>query len=697
VLLGIDTGGTFTDAVLVRTRDVQRAANGSEPLTAFDVLVSAKAPTTHHDLTIGVTGAVDAVLAAARAEGIDETIDLVSLSTTLATNALVEGRGRPVGAVIIGFDQGVVERGGLDEAIGDDPVIFLDGGHDPHGSPRSDLDLDHLDTRLDAVLAASAPDAWAVMSQFSVRNPEHELAVRDVLRARTGRPVSCSHHLSARLDGPRRAVTAILNARLIGVIDDLVATVERALAERNIDAPLMVVRGDGSLVSAAFVRDRPIETILSGPAASIVGAAHLTGHLDAIVADIGGTTTDIAVLRAGVPVVSERGAVVGGHATMVQAVAMSTHGLGGDSEVRHDARAAGPALVIGPRKVIPLCALASEHPDTAVLVRRMLERQLLAIVPHDLDGVVIVAEQRDQWIDRLDGAERQLLVTLGGRLAVAADAVPTMVGRRILDRLVRRGVVRLAAASPTDASHVLGTQQGFDVAAATAALTLLARRRDRFGADLATDATTAARLVVDAVVRRSADAVLAAALEHDGLPADLVSSPLVTSVLDRRTDPAGSTDGTLSRPVVDLPIRLSIPLVGLGAAASCYHPAVGTLLATEVIVPEHAGVANAVGAVVGSVRIQVSATISSPERGRYLVHASDADVAPVHVTVLDDAIDAARVSLRDAVQAAMVAAGAPAFDLAELWEHHTVDVGGVDMFVDGTLTLTATGRPELRP
>src|SRR5690606_13092405 len=110
-----------------------------------------------------------------------------------------------------------------------------------------------------------------------------------------------SHELSARLGGPRRALTTLLNARLIAMIDRLVAATEGFLAARGIAAPLMVVRGDGALVSAAFARLRPIETILSGPAASLVGARHLTGLDAAVVSDIGGTTTDVAVLDRGRP------------------------------------------------------------------------------------------------------------------------------------------------------------------------------------------------------------------------------------------------------------------------------------------------------------------------------------------------------------------------------------------------------------
>ncbi len=95
----------------------------------------------------------------------------------------------------------------------------------------------------------------------------------------------------------------------------------------------MVVRGDGALIGAAQVRERPIETILSGPAASVVGARWLTGARNALVSDIGGTTTDVALLKDGLPEIDPQGALVGGYRTMVEAVAMRTTGLGGDSQV----------------------------------------------------------------------------------------------------------------------------------------------------------------------------------------------------------------------------------------------------------------------------------------------------------------------------------------------------------------------------
>lgn len=661
MLLGIDTGGTYTDAVIY------------DEATAT-VVAKAKSPTTHHDLSIGICGAIDAVLAAADVTA--EHIELVSLSTTLATNALVEGKGRPVCAVIIGFDGDVLERAGLGEALGADPVVILAGGHDPHGGEVAALDTERLAVEVAAV--AANVEAFAVTAQFSVRNAGHELAAAEVIRTVTGKPVTLSHHLSARLNGPKRAVTAVLNARLISIIDGLVRTTETALLQRGVHAPLMVVRGDGSLVSAAFVRERPIETILSGPAASLVGAAHLTGVANAMIADIGGTTTDIAVLRDGVPIVSEDGATVGGHQTMVAAVAMHTHGLGGDSQVRHDERAVGPVLRLGPRKVIPICQLALYEPE---LVHSMLDLHLTYFNPGELDGTMLIAEHYEQRLASLEGVERAVLVTMGGRVSSATRALTTMQLRRVMERLVQRGVLQLAAFTPTDAAHVLGLQDTYDRSAAVKAAEVFARNRDRMGKPLAADGQALAHMTIDTLVRCSAEAVLSAAFAQDGLPADTVRQPVVQAVLDRRLT------------VANMLLGLNAPLVGLGASASTYYPLVAELLGAECRVPVDADVANAVGAVVGRVRISVECVVSAPQQGQFLVHV--VGQTPAMFTDVLKARAFAATHLATQLATDMAAAGAPVFQTNEEWQEHTVDLGGLEMFVDGLLTLTASGRPQL--
>ena len=489
--------------------------------------------------------------------------------------------------------------------------------------------------------------------------------------------MSCSHELSAQLNGPKRAVTAVLNARLIPIVDQLVATVTATLTSRGITAPVMVVRGDGSLVSAAFVRERPIETILSGPAASLVGAAHLTGLDDAVISDIGGTTTDIAVLRHGRPVVSNDGATVGGHHTMVRAVAMRTHGLGGDSEVVASLRASGPKLLIGPRRVIPLSSLAVEHHEC---VTKALRSQLAASNPSELAGVMLVpAASFREWVPQ-SAPEREL------RLALADGPTPAMsLGvaaskRSLIDRLVRQGLLMRSSFTPTDACHVLGLDDHFDRAIARLAAEVFARHRDALGRAIAADAEGVAEMVVETLVRRSAEAVLAAAFVDDGLSADLASSELLSRSFDRAT---GS---------VRAEIGLRAPLVGLGASAATYYPRVAALARTSAVIPIHAHVANAVGAVVGRVTITRTASVQSPAEGVFVTHLGD---NPTAHTSVDAARIAAESRLRSDVAEQMRAAGAGDFEVSVEWDERAVDLSGLTMFVEGTLTVTASGRPDL--
>ncbi|MDA0336120.1 MAG: hydantoinase/oxoprolinase family protein [bacterium] len=279
--LGVDTGGTYTDAAVV-----------TWPAAA--VVASAKALTTPGNLAIGVSEAIRAALAGAPADA-TQRIGVVGLSTTLATNAIVEGVGNPVCLLLIGYDAELLRRFDFERQLVTDDVVFVAGGHDGNGHQVAALDEEAL---IEAVRQrCTRVDAFAVSGYFSVRNPAHENRARELIRVHGGdRPVTCASELTGQLDSIRRATTAALNARLIPLLRGLVQTVRDTLLDTGIVAPLMVVKGDGSMVGADFALERPVETILSGPAASVVGAWHLAGQRDAWVVDIGGTTTDIAVL-----------------------------------------------------------------------------------------------------------------------------------------------------------------------------------------------------------------------------------------------------------------------------------------------------------------------------------------------------------------------------------------------------------------
>jgi N-methylhydantoinase A/oxoprolinase/acetone carboxylase beta subunit len=664
LLLGLDTGGTYTDAVLLDAE-------------ARLVVAAGKALTTRHDLAIGLRGAVDAVLGAPSAAG--RPIGLVSLSTTLATNAIVEGQGSPVCLLLIGYDANALDRAGLRAAIGEDPVVFVAGGHAVTGDEQAPLD----EAAVREAVRRHAPQvaAFAVSGFFSVRNPAHERAARDIVRAETGLPVTCGYELTAKLDAPRRALTAALNARLIPQLQQLIHAIQRLLADKGIGAPLMVVKGDGSLIAAEAALARPVETILSGPAASVVGAHFLSGEDDMVVADMGGTTTDVALLRDGRPVLRQDGATVGGWRTMVEAVAVHTFGLGGDSVVR----IADGALRLGPRRVVPLSLLATQHPATIAVMKAQLEADRLDVLagtfamrqrPLDTPLEALGRPAAEVWARLADGPVAD--TALGGSYAT------TMA----LRRLIERGLVATASLTPSDAAHVLGWQTGWSVEAARLGIEIRQRLGWLDGADIARNVDEFAAAIIDAVIRGAAHAVAETALaEQDDLalaPQDAVARRLMERALAMRR---GGT------PLLDVHLTLGRPLVAIGAPASLYFPEVAARLNTRAIVPPHAAVCNAVGAVAGGVAQTVSLLITAPGDGVFRVHLPS---APRDFARLDDATAFAEAEVRRlAVAAALAAGAAEAQTRLETHDKIVREAEGIELFLERRIAATAFGRPRI--
>lgn len=662
LLLGVDTGGTYTDAVLIRDE--------------IEVIASAKALTTRTDLALGIGSAVRAVLAQAGIAAGD--VAMASLSTTLATNALVEGQGGRVGLVYIGFDARDLETHGLAEALRGDPALMLAGGHNHAGGEAVPLDIATLEAWLETEQAVSA---YAVAGLFATRNPAHENRVAKLIEEMTGRPVSCSHHLSARLNGPKRALTALLNARLIGLTHRLIGRAEDVLRDIGITAPLMVVRGDGALMSAAQAKARPIETILSGPAASIVGARWLTGASEALVSDIGGTTTDVAVLRGGKPAIDPNGAQVGPYRTMVEAVAMRTFGLGGDSEVQVVADGLIGAIRLGPRRVLPVSLLATDAPD---VVHEALEAQLRSAVPgeHDARFVRAVAGMDAAGLSERD---RTLLGRIGDTVHPLGNVLRSRMESQSLQRLVARGLVQVAGATPSDASHVLGNLAVWDRDAAEKALVLLGRKRTGAGDSLARDPVAMARMIVDQLTEQTTLALLETAFSEEETDFGESSANLARHVLMQR-GLAGH------RGLITLKAGLAVDVIGLGASAATYYPAVGERLNTTMILPEHAGVANAIGAVVGRVTLRKSGSVTAPTEGKYRVHLES---GPEDFNDPDSAMQCLQNALQHEAETEARGAGAIDIQLSHGRVVRRAQVEGRDVFLEAILTVEASGRPRV--
>jgi N-methylhydantoinase A/oxoprolinase/acetone carboxylase beta subunit len=592
--LGLDTGGTFTDAVLL--------ADGRR------VIASAKALTTPWNLAIGISNAIRAVLDLLPAGASREAVTLVSVSTTLATNAVVENRFSPVCSLLIGFDDAMVERSGLLRPGSGGLVVRIEGGHTATGEESAALD----ETAVARAVADNEArvEAFAVAANFSVRNPAHELRARKLIRTLTPKPVTCAHELSSKLDAPRRALTAALNARLTPQIRHLIEALSGVLEVESIDAPLMIVKGDGSLMKAQIALEYPVETILSGPAASVVGAGFLTGLADFVVADMGGTTTDIAVVSGGRPVISGDGALVGAWRTMVEAVDVRTSGLGGDSEVHFDRQL---RLRVGPRKAMPLSLLAHGFPAALAKLRSIADLERLPDHPAQF------AFRNPDRVppNHLSAHERRVWDALDLEARPVSDVVRSGSGLEALRRLADAGLATLAAFTPSDAMHVLDRQQGWCREAALCGARILAtEERNARAARAAVSPEEICERTYEHVVCETGRVLIAAALAHDpGLHMPGRSWGALGDRLIEETV-AGRRFSTL----LQATLRMARPLIAIGAPVGVYYPEVARRLGAPLTIPSHAAVCNAVGAVAGVVSQTVEILVNQPTFKVFRVH-----------------------------------------------------------------------------
>ncbi|HWZ65121.1 MAG TPA: hydantoinase/oxoprolinase family protein [Steroidobacteraceae bacterium] len=666
--VGLDTGGTYTDAVVLDA--------------AQRVVASAKALTTHWDLSIGLHAALRAVLAELPSAVRREHIALVAVSTTLATNAVVENRFSPICSILVGFDERMVERTGLKRA-GGGTIVQVQGGHEATGEESAPLD----EAAVEAAVREVGPqvEAFAVAAMFSVRNPAHERRVRERIRSLSAKPVTCSYELSSQLDAPKRALTAALNARLTPQIRHLLEALSAVLEREGIVAPVMIVKGDGTLITAEVALEYPVETVLSGPAASVVGAGFLSGLKDFAVADMGGTTTDVAIVAAGAPVVRAEGAEIGGWRTMVEAIDVRTCGLGGDSEVHLDRDV---RLIVGPRKVMPLSLLASRHPQVLAQLRPLAAGDRVAQSAARF-ALRNSAGEPEAPLDRL---EQRVWAALTLEPRSLADVARTAPGMDAVRRLVDRGLVTLAGFTPSDAMHVLGRQEGWDIEAARLGAAIFAIEERNAAARRGLDSPEAVcERVYNHVIREATRLVIECALAHDpGIEA-----------LHGRWGPLGRLleDLVNGRPfsrLVEAVMRLGTPLVAIGAPAGAYFPEVARRLGATLHVPQHAAVCNAVGAAVGVVSESCEILVNQPMFKVFRVHdpAGNRDFSDAA-----EAIEEARRISRELALAAARRAGALDPQIETVVAERRARGGPAeegDYLAEATVRSRATGRPAAR-
>lgn len=577
LVLGIDTGGTYTDGILLDVASRQ-------------VLTSCKRLTTRRDFALGIEAVIDGI-------HIDDpaAIKMVSISTTLATNAIAEGKGRPVALLLLGYDPDLITKFKMDRRFGTPHFAFVDGGHDLYGREKAPLDLSELLQHVTALKEKVA--AFAVSGYFSPLNPAHEQAAYEAIRNVCELPVVLGHQLSTKLGSIERATTAALNASLLAVLQALMQSVRRALARRSIEAPLMVMRGDGTLMSAEFAAATPVETIHSGPAASAIGGRFLSGRNEALVIDVGGTTTDIALIADGAVAVNEEGATVNGFKTAVQAANILSIPLGGDSHIHLSAEG---KLTIGPERVVPLAYLAAHCPEVNRQLNALSRRVQVRPTTDWLQYWFMVSPPDAVWRSRLTADEKTLLRLLREGPQPLPGILQEMnrlhVGQLDLPTLWQQEFIGKAGLTPTDLLHVAGHYTPWQTDAAARAIDLFYRFLYREAEELH-----------EQVWRQMTETVLRAVV------AFLTGRP-VPALDDRReADQLGAWffGNSLyeTHPQLESRLRLRLPIIGIGAPARFVLQRVAAVLHTELLLPDNHAVANAVGTVAGNVMVTTEALV----------------------------------------------------------------------------------------
>ncbi|AJE47049.1 hydantoinase/oxoprolinase family protein [Celeribacter indicus] len=328
--IGLDVGGTNTDAVLIEENRV---------------IAAVKTPTTT-DVTSGVLNAIVALRKKAPLDG----IDALMLGTTHFTNAVIERRGLSrVGALRICLPSCASLTPGEDwpddlrEAI--DPMCFLiEGGHEYDGRPIVDLDVAAIEVAAREMRTAGITAA-GITSVFSPLNNAFERQARDILgRVAPEIAVTCSFELG-RIGLLERENVALLNAALSRHGKDTVEAFEEALARSGLDAPLYLTQNDGTVMKAGRAARYPVFCFASGPTNSMRGAASLSGIDNAIVVDVGGTTSDVGHLLNGFPREANNVVEIGGVRTLFQMPDLISIGIGGGTVVAPDGSRIGPKSV----------------------------------------------------------------------------------------------------------------------------------------------------------------------------------------------------------------------------------------------------------------------------------------------------------------------------------------------------------------
>lgn len=575
--IGIDTGGTYTDAVLYNFENKT-------------ILGSAKSLTTKNDLSHGILGAIDGLPA-----DLVRQAEVISLSTTLATNACVEDKGGQAKLIFFGGNKTIIDRNGKQYGLPPSGEILLQDSYTTFsGEVRQEPDWEQFEEEISH--GFENLDGVGILEMNSMKDGAAvEKKAKEIFQKKHNIPVVCGYELFSELNSLRRGASTLLNAGLFPVISEFLVSVKKALAIRGIHpSALVIVRSDGSLMSEEFAALRPVETLLCGPAASAIGCTHLTGDPNCIVVDMGGTTTDIALIRNGTPVPIKGGVSIGRWKTFVNGLYVRTFGLGGDTAVHYDGR----KLYLEDYRVTPLCIAAAKYPTVTESLRQLeFKKHTRFLYEH----YMLIKDIEDST--RYTDDEKAFCRALKNRplpIAEAAAAVGKDIYSLRPERLIHDGVVQLCGFTPTDVMHLRGDFTQYSAEASRLGAEFLAYNLDCTVEEVCTR-------VYDEVKKKMYVNIVKALLENrypdymkNGFNADVERFILGNYEAGK----AGEQDEMFSAM-----FRTNYTLVGMGGPIRVFLDDVAKLLGTRAVLPENHEVANALGAIVGSVSVSCSIEI----------------------------------------------------------------------------------------
>ncbi len=639
--LGIDAGGTYTDAVLFSFEDNR-------------VLAKSKALTTKWQYSQGIMEAVRSLSAESLAE-----VDLISLSTTLVTNAIVESNTQPVGLFVM--PPGKLGAHEIDHS----PFAVVKGRMSIDGTLQEPADPDEIRQKALDMVRSHGVKAFAVSGYGGSVNPVLELQVKEILRETTGLDVCCGHELSGSLNFYVRARTAVLNAGTIPIMEEFLSEMRKALSQAGLRAPLLVVRGDGSVMTGEYASDFPVQTALSGPAASMAGARYLEGLENALVADVGGTTTDIGFLSDGRVNICDDGARIGDWMTHVRAVDMTTVGLGGDSEILFDSR----QWLIGPRRITPFVWL-DNHYDLSESFEFLSES---AELPEEnmkaFQWLCLTGKEPDFELTRQESRIMELLSRGPFSVRKLGFELAEGVWKNLrTERLENSCCLLRSGLTPTDLFHLEGTLSLWKTQHLAGYFSFISRISGLTEPVLLTDLKT--------LISRKAGGALLGRIFPDHSDRDQ------QTLLDRGNSWAS------------VRLELNVPVVGLGASAGLLLKDGTEAIGGTLILPEHGDVANAVGAVTSLVSVSLKASILPTPAGFYRI--TGPVIEHEDFERIEEAEEQALVLLRRGIIEKARAAGTSSRSVRITISNKTAETAGGDLlFLERILTAQLEGIPDL--